>query len=165
MHMPPSALTAESGFPGLPICFLHQVWIPQKLTILEDALPAKKLSPEVWYCSTWSTTAGVEQNLIVLDQGGYPWYLRTQLFGGEQIYPTSIYKNRFRTSCGFTWGRIKGQLLLFVTTFRSECSLWKHFCFYVNILFPPCRLLKKKLDFGETLVLGWLASTDLILST
>lgn len=48
----------------------------------------------------------------------------------------------------------KGLLLLFLTTFKSKCSLSKHFCFYVNIIFPSCRLLKKKLDFGETLVLG-----------
>jgi len=40
------------------------------------------------------------------------------VFGGQKR-AMSIHKNWVRISHGFTWGRIKEQLLLFLTTFKD----------------------------------------------
>lgn len=105
-----------------------------------------------------------------LIRGVYPWQLMTWLlFLAKTCYEISTKAGRcFRINKNITWCIINGQLLLFLTMFSDLflcCSCWKHFRSHINITFLPCRLLKKKQDFGETSVLGWLASTDLILST
>lgn len=48
-------------------------------------------------------------SMIVNDTAGF--------FGQKHVM--NIYKTWFRISHGFTWGRIKGWLLLFLTTFRD----------------------------------------------
>ena len=111
--------TAESGFPGLPVRFLRRIWIPQKLTILEDVLPVKKQTSEsdvILLHLVYNSRSGAKPDRS--GSGGLSMIANDSWFLGAET--CNEYQQKVVQYQPWIYvGKIKGQLLLFLATFRD----------------------------------------------